>query len=429
METLGIGVAGCGVVGSGVVELLVNNRDLYRRRLNVDLDLRAVAEPEASRVPDLPDVAVFSDAFALLEQNDIQVVIETIGGIDIARKFILQAFTKGKHVVTANKALLAHHGPALYRAAREHQVTLSFEASCGGSIPIVAAIRESFASDRITSIKAILNGTCNYILTRMSAQGRPYAAALKEAQKKGYAEADPTLDVNGTDTAHKLAILASLAFDVEVAFENIYVEGISEIDPKDIHYADTLGYGMKLLAVGNQHEDGTLTLSVHPALISKDNPLASVAGVFNAVTIESVAAGTSMLYGRGAGKLPTASAVVADIMDVALGRAEKSFHHVSILAGRAKPAVVRNIADLESRYYMRCPLLDQPGVLAKITGMLGKRKIGIASVIQQEADATEAVPVILMTHAAKESDLRQAMEELAQLDMVRNKITCFRVIS
>ena len=427
MITTNIGLVGFGTVGSGVARILLEDRERIRERTDVDLRLAYVCDLDLTtdRGVTVPGERLTDDLQKVLDDPDVSIVVELIGGIDAARKLILDAIARGKHVVTANKALLATHGTELFAAAREKGVTISFEASCAGGIPIVLALREGFVANNITSIMGIVNGTCNYILTSMVQQGVSYDEALARAQELGFAETPPTLDVSGLDSAHKLAILAKVAFGVDFDFDQISCEGIDHVALQDLQYAAELGYVLKLLAIAKL-EDGAVELRVHPTLIDRAHPLASVTGVFNAVAVEGHAVGQALLYGRGAGQMPTASAICADIVDVALGRAKLSFDHLALYPGTGRRVPVKPIGDTVVRYYFRFTVVDRPGVLAQIAGILGEHDISILSVIQKES-GTETVPLVIMTHAAREEQVRAALRNIELLKVVRDKTVVFRV--
>jgi homoserine dehydrogenase len=374
----------------------------------------------------VPEDRFTTDASRIVDANDIDVVVELIGGTSIARDLTLQALASGKSIVTANKALLASHGPELYAKALETGAGLSFEASVAGGIPVILALRDGLAANKVEQILGIVNGTANYILTRMSRDGMTYGDALAQAQNNGYAESDPSFDVNGTDSAHKLAILAAIAFGKQVKLDDIYVEGIEKLTPADIGFAAGMGYTVKLLAVGKPARDA-LELRVHPAMIPNTHPLASVSGVFNAVCATGSAVGDTMFYGQGAGRWPTASAVVADLIDLGLGRTQPAFRRLAERLSRAPTAKVLNIGDLEGRYYLRLQALDLPGVLAAVAKILGDHRISLASVLQQERKEGEVVPLVMMTHGAVESNLRNAVDEIDAMDVIKGKTLVVRV--
>jgi homoserine dehydrogenase len=369
------------------------------------------------------------DGYEVVEDPRVQIVVELIGGTGAAREFCLKALRKGKHLVTANKALLALHGQEIYRAAAENRADLGFEASVCGGIPIIRALREGLVANRIQLMMGIINGTANYILTKMSEEGQDFASALAEAQAKGYAEADPTFDVDGLDAAHKLQILSSIAYGGYVDFERIYVEGIRSISPLDIRYAGEFGYKIKLLAIAKDSE-GRREVRVHPALIPEQYILASVGGVFNAVYIKGDAVGPLLVYGQGAGQMPTASAVVSDIVEIAQDILSQRPSRSNSLPLRKVEEVgisIMDISEVKSRYYLRVSALDKPGVLSKVSGILGTHNISISSVIQKERHQESSVPVVMMTHEAREGDMRRALQEIDQLDVVTGGTVCIRV--
>jgi homoserine dehydrogenase len=429
MKTINIGLVGFGTVGTGVVKLLKGQAPLLERRLAARLRLKRIADLDLTKPRDVevdPKILT-TDAREIIEDPAIDIVIELIGGTTAAREVSLAALRSGKHLVTANKALLATHGLELFRAAAEKRVDLGFEASVCGGIPIIRAVREGLVANRIHSIEGIVNGTCNYILTKMTELGAPFAEVLKEAQDQGYAEANPSLDIDGIDAAHKLQILASIAYGGSVDFNAIHVEGIRGIDPDDIQYAKELGYRVKLLAIAKE-TDGEIEVRVHPTLIPEDHLLASVGGVFNAVYIVGDATGSLMFYGRGAGQLPTASAVVSDVVEIAqniLYQRPSRPSHIPAIAGEGLK--IRPMDEVRTRYYLRVMAVDKPGVLSKVSGILGSHGISIASVIQKGRHARASVPVVMMTHEAVEGAMRRALAEIDALDVVSGRTVCLRV--
>ncbi|MGH7433130.1 MAG: homoserine dehydrogenase, partial [Candidatus Methylomirabilales bacterium] len=420
---------GFGTVGTGVVKLLKGQAPLLERRLAARLRLKRIADLDLTRPRDVevdPKILT-TNAREIIEDPAIDIVIELIGGTTTAREVSLAALRSGKHLVTANKALLATHGLELFRAAAETRVELGFEASVCGGIPIIRAVREGLVANRIHSIEGIVNGTCNYILTKMTELGAPFAEVLKEAQDQGYAEVNPSLDIDGIDAAHKLQILASIAYGGSVDFNAIHVEGIRGIDPDDIQYAKELGYRVKLLAIAKE-TDGEIEVRVHPTLIPEDHLLAFVGGVFNAVYIVGDATGSLMFYGRGAGQLPTASAVVSDVVEIAqniLYQRPSRPSHIPAIAGEGLK--IRPMAEVRTRYYLRVMAVDKPGVLSKVSGILGSHDISIASVIQKGRHARASVPVVMMTHEAVEGAMRRALAEIDALDVVSGRTVCLRV--
>jgi len=421
-----VALYGCGTVGAGVAEALVS-RGAPADRAGDGIALKYIVDArldEIRRSLPLPEHVILTDDLdEALRDPEVGVVVELFGGTTVARQVVASALKAGKDVVTANKALLAEHGDSLYRLARRHGRCIAFEGSVGGGIPVIAAVRDGLVGDRIESVYGIVNGTCNYVLTRMLASGMPYARALKEAQEKGYAEADPRLDVEGIDSAHKLAVLARLAFGVNVKLRDIPCEGIAGIELRDVQYAQALGCTLKLLAVGIRHEE-RLELRVQPALLRQGHPLARMGGVYNAICIHGSLAGEIVLTGQGAGRLPTTSAVLADIVRVALGVYGMQFAALSQF-GDVPDASLVPMGHVEARYYFRLDCRDRPGVLAKVAGILGEEDISIASVRQQElaSPGEKFVPVVFMTHPAREASLKKALERINAVDVVRGERT------
>jgi len=425
-----VGLLGLGTVGSGVAKILNAHRAELEERAGCRLLLHRVADQDLTRPReglDLKSLPLVPDAQRVLDDPDVQIVIELLGGLEPARSFILRAFQAGKHVVTANKALLAHHGAELFDEARRRGVMFGFEAAVAGGIPLIRSIKEGLAANRILSVHGIINGTSNYILTKMTEEGRDFGEVLKEAQAKGYAEADPTLDIEGLDSAHKLQILATLAFRTSVDLKDIYTEGITAVTRQDIAYAAELGYRIKLLAIAKA-SDGRLEIRVHPTMIPASSPLAAVSGVFNAVFITGDAVGDLMFYGRGAGQMPTASAVWSDVLEIARGLAHGvSSHSVELPSIAARPLPLQPMDEIRCPYYLRVMALDRPGVLSQVAGILGQHNISIASVLQKGRGAAEAVPVVMMTHEAREVDMRHALAAIDRLPVVAGKTVSIRV--
>jgi len=431
MERIAVGLLGVGTVGTGVARLLGDRADLIARRAGrrVVLKRAVVRDLGKQRAVGLNGVDVVTDPRRVIDDPEIQVVIETMGGTHPTLEIVLGALASGKDVVTANKALLAEHGREVFAQARKYGRAVAFEASVGGGIPIIQALGVGLAANQVTALAAIVNGTCNYILTQMTQEDMPYVVALQQAQQLGFAEADPTLDVDGTDTAHKLAILAQLAFGVTVTTGQIAREGIDRLQPADITYAGELGYTLKLLALAKLAGEG-LELRVAPTLVKQGTPLAEVRGPYNAVRVVGDAVGDTLFYGRGAGELPTASAVVGDLIDVVVGRAAMTFNVLGLWAADAPPARLATPDAVRSRYYLRFSIADQPGVLATLAKTLGTHGISIASVIQHDPgdDATVGyVPLVIMTHLAVEASLKTALAEIDQLDVVRRPSVCLGV--
>ena len=427
MKTISIGILGMGTIGSGVVKLLQDHSALLDRRVGARLRIRKIAEIGPPRIPVDPKLLT-ADAMEVINDPEVDILVELIGGITTARTLCLEAVNKGKHLVTANKALLAEHGLEIYQAAAAKRVDLGFEASVCGAIPIIRSLREGLVANQIQSIMGIVNGTTNYILTKMTETGQPFAEVLSEAQAKGYAEADPTLDVGGVDAAHKLQILASLAYTTFIRFSDIYIEGIQKVQATDIAFARELGYRIKLLAIAKE-ESGELEVRVHPTMIPEGHLLASVGGVYNAVHIHGDSAGSLMFSGRGAGQMPTASSVVADIVEIAHNIV---FHRPSRVSLLPTGAVGESIAlkpmdRIRSRYYLRVMALDKPGVLSMVSGVLGDHHISIASVIQKGRAEQAAVPVVMLSHEATEGDMQKALKRINHLEVVAGETMCIRV--
>lgn len=430
-KEIGIGLVGAGVVGGGVVKVFREQEAFFRDKLGLPLHLARVVDKDRGRFDSLPtgDALLSSSADDVLGDGAIDIAVELIGGTGYAREFVLEALRRGKHVVTANKALLARHGPEIFREAERHDVSVYFEASVGGGMPVIKTIREAMIGNDISSARTIINGTCNYILTRMTHEGRPFAEILAEAQAKGYAEADPELDVGGGDSGHKVAIMASLLYDGYVPYSSVSVEGIKDMAPEDIAFARELGYVVKLLGViRRERPDSPIEVRVHPAMLRKDHILASVSDVFNAVLLRGSAVGDILLYGKGAGEMPTASAVVSDIVDVARNIAGGTPRRLSMdYYDEARPLPVKGIDQLVSRYYLRFSVLDVPGVLAAIASVFARHSISIASVVQRGAVEGESVPVIFVTHNAVEASVRAALAEVEAMDFIRAPTRIIRI--
>ena len=431
-STFGVAVVGCGTVGSAVATMLTRDRALLRAKMMPGMELRHVVDVDFSRAKDagLDEKLFRRDLGDVLKDESVGAVVELIGGTTAARDVIERSIRAGKHVVTANKALLAHHGTELCDLARAGGVCIAFEASCAGGVPIIRALCSGLVANRIDAVYGIVNGTCNYILTEMTTKGRSYAEALAEAQRDGLAEADPTLDVAGTDSAHKLAIIAALAFRQRIDFDAIPISGIDSLELFDVAYGQELGYVIKLLAIGQRQKEG-LSLRVGPAFISKEHPLAWVSGPFNAVSVYGHATGHTMYYGRGAGGMPTASAVVADLASIAMGSAKRLFDRLKIMGDLAGAAQLP-VEVIRSRYYIRMRVQDAPGVLAKITAILGRGQISICSVLQHEqpagTDPSAGVPLVITTYKAQEGAVRKALGEIDALDVVKASTVCIGIV-
>ncbi len=431
MKVINVGLLGCGTVGTGVAKLLIENQALLRSRVGAELRLKNIADIDTRRDRglDLAPGVMVPDALPVVDDPEIDIIVEMIGGEGIARELILKAIKNGKQVVTANKALLAIHGNALFAAAAAAGVDLAFEASVGGCMPIIKTLRESLVANRIHAMTGILNGTCNYILTKISEDGSPFQEALAEAQKNGFAEADPTLDVEGFDTAHKLALLTALAFGIEINYEDITIEGISKITPQDIGFAADFGYRVKLLAIGKDR-GSAVEARVHPTMIPEDNILSSVGGSLNAITVSADAVGDILLSGRGAGMLPTASAVLSDVVDIARNLVNGATGRVPALSyqrDQIRKVPLLPIEELTTHYYFRFSALDRPGVLSKISGILGNHEISLKSVHQKGRKTDGAVPIVMLTHRAREADVKKALAEIAFLDVVSDRPVVIRI--
>ena len=476
-----VGLVGFGTVGTGVAKLIIEDADSIEAKTGLRLELACVVDidTKSARPVKLPDGILTDDLNRLLDDDTIQIGVEMVGGIDTAKQVQLKMLEAGKDVVTANKALLAEHGNELYRAAHKNNRCIAFEASCAGGIPIISAIRTGLTANNITAMYGIVNGTCNYILTQMSEDRsqksevrnqslspvvrplssvfRPlsFSEALAQAQEKGYAETDPTLDISGGDSAHKLAILSSIAFGYEITLDDIFVEGIEAISKDDIRYGGEMGYCLKLLAIAERTEDrrretrdearGTsnirrpssivcpltsgISLRVHPSFIARDNPLARVEGPFNAVSIFGSAVGHVMYYGRGAGMMPTASAVVADIIDVALGNSATTFRHLNLRPRSQTAPLIEKIDNLIGRFYIRIMCKDQPGVIAQWSKVLAEHQISISGALQHEDIGPEnTVPVVIATHPTRQKNVTAALEDMEKLDVIGGKPVCIRIV-
>lgn len=430
-KKIGVGILGFGTVGTGVIRILNDNAEEIRNRLGIPLVLVKVADLDLNRDRGVTvdRLILTREADEVLSHPDVDIVVELIGGHQPAKDLILKAFKHGLPVVTANKALLADDGEEIYRAARESGVDLGFEASVGGGIPILRAIREGLSADRIESIYGIINGTANYILSKMTHEGRSFSDVLQEAQAAGFAEANPSLDVDGFDTAHKLCILVALAFGTPVSMKSIFTEGIGAVQSMDVSFAKELGYRVKLLAIAKRLEE-SIDARVHPTMIPEGHPMASVEGVFNAIQIVGNAVGETLFYGKGAGAMPTGSAVVGDLIEVA-----RNLLHGSVLRVPATAYCeeyrseigIKPIEEINCPYYLRFMVLDQPSVLSRISGLLGQHDISIASVLQKARHTGRAVPLVMMTHRASERNVRLAINEIKRLQEISEAPCLIRV--
>ncbi|MCU0668888.1 MAG: homoserine dehydrogenase [Myxococcota bacterium] len=435
-QELGVGLIGFGTIGTGVVKVLQRNADVIRGRLGVPLRLVRIADLDTTRDRgvDLAGVRFDADASGLIDDPAVDLVIELIGGYDVSRRLILRALERGKPVVTANKALLALHGKELFEAARRGGADVAFEASVGGGIPILRAIREGLAANHIESVHGIINGTTNYVLTQMEQGGEPFDVVLKRAQDLGYAEADPSFDVDGIDAAHKITLLASMAFGAELSFKQVPTEGIREITPLDIESAAEFGFRIKLLGITKRRVTDAverLEVRVHPTMIPADSLLAKVDGAMNAIAVHGDAVGPTLFYGAGAGELPTASAVVADLMELGREVLRGSAGRVaplSTLPEALVPKPIVPLGELYGRVYLRFTARDEPGVLSNVTGRLGRHGISIESVVQKgRGHEGMSVPVVVFTHPAAEVAVRRALEEIDQLPEITAPTRLIRI--
>ena len=434
MKTIKLGLIGFGTIGAGMVKILQTNRENIQARLGASVEVVSIADLdlETDRGVTLAEGVLTDDANKVINHPDVDIVVELMGGYEPARTFILKAIENGKHIVTANKALLAMHGDEIFAAAEKFQVDVGFEASVGGAIPIIRSIREAFVANQIQTIEGIVNGTANFILSKMSDEDLPFDVVLKEAQAKGFAEADPTFDIEGIDSAHKIAVLTSLAFGTQVNFDDIYTQGITQITPVDIKCAHEFGYRIKLLAI-SKYDGKAIDIRVHPAMIPEAKPMANVNGVFNAIMVRDDLMEENILVGHGAGSLPTGSAVVGDVVEIARNILSGTGNRVpaqSFQPHKMKHIPIKPIQDIEGEYFLRFLVMDMPGVLSKISGILGKHDISIESMIQRGRDEDgKGVPLVTMTHHAREKDIQEALEEIDRLDVVCEKTVLIRVES
>ena len=432
MERTKIAIIGMGTVGTGVAKLLLDHGDRTARHAGRIpwLDKVVVRDITKPRDVEIPEGVLTDKLDDVINDSEISVVAQLIGGIEPARSIMLQLLESGKDIITANKALLAVHGPELFDKARQLGRCIAFEASVAGGIPIITNIGQCLTGNQITSLRGILNGTCNFIITQMQETGASYADILPEAQKRGYAEADPTLDVNGADTTQKLSILSQLAFGVREDWERIPCMGIDTLDIADIHFADRLGYRIKLLAVANL-VDGEVEMSVSPTLIKKGNPLAEVQDAFNAVRVRGDAVGPVFFHGQGAGQMPTASAVVADIIDTVVGRSQITFNNLELWSESNRPISMADANHTVDRYYLRMQVIDKPGVMAEITGILGNNGVSIASIIQHKREngsSSETVPLVIMSHETTHGSIIQSVSEFTQSDNIESQAVVYKVL-
>lgn len=428
-DSISVGIIGFGTVGTGTARILLENSALIRERCGFSVVLKGIADLDITRDRGIrvPDGVLTTDARALLNDPEIDIVVELMGGIHPAKDFMLEAVRNGKHVVTANKALLATEGSVIFAEAERAGVEVGFEASVAGGIPIIKVLREGLVANNIVAVYGIINGTSNYILTKMTEEKVEFSSALEEAQRLGYAEADPTFDIEGIDTAHKLTLIASLAYGIPLSFNAVYKEGITKITARDIEFASELGYKVKLLAITKASNE-EVEMRVHPTMVPNEYLISKVDGVFNAVYVEGDAVGSTLYYGRGAGDMPTGSAVVADIVDIG----KSIIHGVARRAPVVSPKTasrrgIRRMEDIESMYYFRFSALDEPGVLSKISGILGANSISIVSVIQKGRRIGGSVPLVVLTHRARERNVLDALREIDALPVVSDRTLFIRV--
>ncbi|HTF85274.1 homoserine dehydrogenase [Cellvibrio sp. ARAG 10.3] len=432
MKPVKIGICGLGTVGSGTVNVLTRNGRVINARAGCDITITQIAARRDNPNCDTASFNVTRDIFAVADNPEIDILVELIGGTTVAKDLVLRAIANGKHVITANKALIAHHGNEIFAAANAKGVTVAFEAAVAGGIPIIKAIREGLSANKIEWLAGIINGTGNFILTEMRDKGRAFEDVLKEAQALGYAEADPTFDVEGIDAAHKLVILASLAFGIPLQFDKVFTEGITRVSPQDVTYAEELGYRIKHLGIARRSPNG-IELRVHPTLIPEKRLIANVDGVMNAIVVKGDAVGPTLYYGAGAGAEPTASSVIADIVDVARTLTADPEHRVPYLGFQQenlRDKAILPIEEVETAYYLRMQALDKPGVLSKVAQILSDSGISIEALIQKEAkDDEETVPLILLTNRALEKHIVAAITTIETLDSITAPVTRIRMES
>jgi len=432
LNPVNVGLLGLGTVGGGTFNVLNRNADEITRRAGrgIRISHAAARDYDPARLPGIDAISVSDDAFAIVDEPDVDIIVELIGGYEPARELVLRAIANGKHVVTANKALIARHGNEIFAAAQERGVMVAFEAAVAGGIPIIKAIREGLAANQIKWLSGIINGTGNFILTEMRDKGRDFADVLAEAQALGYAEADPTFDIEGIDAAHKLTILASIAFGIPLQFDKVYTEGISNITREDVEYAEEFGYRIKHLGYTRRTAKG-IEMRVHPTLIPERRLIANVDGVMNAVLVMADAVGPTLYYGAGAGSEPTASAVVADIIDVArtlTADPENRVPHLAFQPDSISDIPILAMADVETAYYLRMQVSDRPGVMADVTRIIGDAGISIEAILQKEpAPDADKASIILLTHVVRENQMDASIEKIEALDSIHGRVTRIRL--
>ncbi|MBI3370557.1 MAG: homoserine dehydrogenase [Betaproteobacteria bacterium] len=432
MKPIRVGLLGIGTVGGGTWEVLRRNADEIQRRAGRAIEITVVADKAVAHARKIVGrrARVTPDAFEVVRGPDVDIVVELIGGDTVAKELVLEAIRNGKHVVTANKALLATHGNEIFKAAQKKSVMVAFEAAVAGGIPIIKALREGLAANRIEWIAGIINGTSNFILSEMRDKGLPFAAVLKQAQQRGYAEADPSFDIEGVDAAHKLTIMSAIAFGIPMQLGKAYTEGVSRLTQEDIRYAEELGYRIKLLGITKRAKHG-IELRVHPTLVPTRRLIANVEGVMNAILVKGDAVGTTMYYGAGAGSLPTASAVVADLIDVTrliTADPEHRVPHLAFQPDRLSDIPILPMGEVETSYYLRMQVLDRPGVLADIARILADGSISIDAMVQKEpGEGEQRVDIVMLTHRALEKNVNAAMKKIEKLATVVGKVTRIRL--
>nr|MBF0220612.1 homoserine dehydrogenase [Desulfobulbaceae bacterium] len=431
MKTINVGILGFGTVGSGTAEVLVQQAKTLQQKTDLSIAIKAVADINIDRLPEAFNATTLTkNVDDIFNDQSIDIVVELIGGLEPARTFMLKAIEAGKHVVTANKALLSIHGKEIFEAAARKGVEVGFEASVGGGIPVIKSLKEGLVANQINSIMGIMNGTANYILSQMSDFGLPFDQVLEDAKQKGYAEADPTYDIEGIDTAHKLVILMIMAYGINISLDDVTTEGISQIKPIDIEFAKQFGCRIKLLAIA-KNNGGHYEARVHPTMVPDDHMLASVNGAYNAIHFNGDMVGNVLFYGKGAGKMPTGSAVAADIVDISRNIANGCINRVpslSYLPQNIKDCKITPMNEICGSYYFRITALDQPGVLAQIAGILGKNNISIESVIQKKRHDSKFVPIVIRTHRAMENEVEKALSEIDSLEMCTSPTVKIRIL-
>jgi len=427
-----VGLFGLGTVGGGVYTIMEKNRELISKKLGFPIQIKKICDPDPKKSKNfhVPSSALTTKPNDILDDPEISIIVELIGDKPVAREIMSSALNLGKHVVTANKAILAQHGPELYALASKNEVDILFEAAVAGSIPILRSIREGFIADSIKSIQGIINGTANFILTEMSEKKRDFSAVLLDAQKAGFAESNPASDIEGHDTAHKLSILSTMAYGAIVPVDKVYTEGITNITAFDFEMAERFGYSIKLLAISKKIND-EIEARVHPTMIPKEQMLASVRGAYNAILVNGEYIGQSMQYGLGAGSLPTATAVVADIVEIARNIAlrVRGVPPMGYRIEEMPKAKIRSMEDIESSYYLRFTTQDKPGVFAKIANALGQNHVSISSVYQHGREEDKEIPIVVVTHLSKEKNMMMALKEIDRLSVITQKTTVIRIES